>query len=1051
MAWKTCVLAAVLVTAAATMTAAQQITGTISGVVTDSSRGVVPGATIQVVNVGNRASRTVVTDEAGRYRVFNLTPGTYVVSAEMSGFAPVIRDNITVNINREVSVDIVLELGQLSEQVTVSGATSTVSTGSTAVVGVVTTEQIAELPLNGRNFIQLATLQPGVAVSRSTGKSFHAGYGGTNVSVAGARPEMTGYFIEGTNIADVSDKAPSSVAGVLLGVDAIQEFSVQTHGYSAEYGRAAGGVVSAITKSGTNAIRGSSFGFFRNSAMDARNYFDDGDVPPFKRSQFGGSIGGPLVRNKLFYFGAYEGLRERLARTTLARLPNQAARDGYLPDGAGGLTFVGVHPLAKPYLDALFPIPNGRDFGDGTAELAHATEDPTDEDFFVGKIDWTISGKDSALVRFSRDVSDSQSGLENPLFLADTRTNTRYLMTQHQRVFNDRLLNVLRGAVNRTARVSDTAVPLIDFPENLYYTRVPYPGGLSISGMTGVPNGSPAEYAQTIYQVNDTMTWNTSRHTMKFGFDVQRYQFDAYSYPSYGGSFGFRNLAEFLTLRRSATAAANVFTGSLPGSDTRRDITQTYVAGFAQDEFRVGDRLTLNYGLRYEFVTEAKDSEDRVAGLLSLDDLETGPKGVTPGSPMFDPPSPWLVPRLGAAWDPFGTQKTSVRAGFGIFTQPLTTSYYRGTVSRIFPYYAGVNIRQPAVFGPSVQQLLDQGTSLEVVKRSEFILWDAEQPRMTQYNLTVQHEFRGGFVAEVGYLGSRGDSLPFYGDPNSVPAEQTADGRWRVVPGAGLRYPSWGRIRTKKNVATSEYNGLTAGLTRRLGDGLLIQGSYTLGKSTDDWSAGLLGNDDFEGARGSAANWWCVECENGPSNFDVRHSFMFNGVYELPFGRGQAGLAGALAGGWQVGVLVNVASGLPFSPYIGFDRAGDRQTDSNLQRPDLAPGYAGNPIIGSPENWFDESAFVLPEAGFYGNAGRNILRGPDFRTVDLSLVKNNRIGRTSLQLRAEAFNLLNRANFGIPSSPDLFNTNGTRRVGATRITSTVSTARQIQLGVKLLF
>lgn len=1052
MRWKPClVLAAVIVLILPAIALAQQITGTIRGTVSDSSRAVVPGVTIQVVNVATGATRAVVTDESGRYRAFNLAPGTYTVAAELTGFSPVIRDGITVNINREVAVDIVLQLGQLSEQVTVSGESSTVDGGSTAVIGVVTTKQIAELPLNGRNFIQLATLQPGVAISRATGKSFHAGYGGTNISIGGARPEMTGYLIEGTNIADVADKAPSSVAGVLLGVDAVQEFSVQTHGYSAEYGRAAGGVVSAVTKSGTNALRGSSFGFFRNSAMDARNFFDQGDAPPFQRSQFGASLGGPIMKNRLFYFLSYEGLHERLAQTTLARLPNQAAHNGFLPDGQGGLTFVGVHPLVRPYLDALFPIPDGREFGDGTAELVHASSDPTDENFIVGKLDWTIGQKDSMFVRFSGDVSDSQSSLENPRFRADTSTDTRYFMTQHQRVFSSGVLNVLRGAINRTSRVSDTGVPLFDFPSSLYYTAVQYPGGIAISGMTGAPGGSPADYAQTLLQLNDSLTWSKGRHTMKFGFDLQRYLFEASSYPSYGGQFGFRNLAEFLTLRRSATAAANVFTGSLPGSDTRRDMRQTYAALFAQDEFRVTDRLTFNYGLRYEAVTAPFDTEDRVAGLLSLDDLESGPRGVTPGSPMFDAPNPWLVPRLGLAWDPFGRQTTSIRAGFGLFTQPLTTSYYRGTASRIFPYYAGVNIRQPPVFGPGVQQLLDQGAGLEVVKRSEFIIYEAKQPYMSQYNLNIQHEFARGLVAEIGYLGSRGSNLPFYGDPNSVPAEQTDDGRWRVVPGAGLRYPSWGRIRTKKNVAGSAYNGLTAGLNRRFKDGLLLQASYTLAKATDDWSAGLLGNDDFDNGRGSATNWWCVECERGLSNFDVRHTLIVNGVYELPFGRSLTGLGGALVRGWQVGVIVNMASGNPFTPYIGWDRAGDRQTDSNLQKPDRAPGFSGSPIIGSPDNWFDATAFVLPEAGYYGNAGRNSLIGPNLRTMDLSIVKNSRVGRAGLQLRAEAFNILNRANFATPDAGNLFNTDGSRRPNATRITSTTTTARQVQLGVKLLF
>jgi hypothetical protein len=258
-------------------------------------------------------------------------------------------------------------------------------------------------------------------------------------------------------------------------------------------------------------------------------------------------------------------------------------------------------------------------------------------------------------------------------------------------------------------------------------------------------------------------------------------------------------------------------------------------------------------------------------------------------------------------------------------------------------------------------------------------------------------------------------------------------------------------MRTKKNEAESVYHGFMAGLNRRFANGLLFQASYTLATSMDEWSAGLLGSNDFDNGAGSATNWWCVECEHGPSNFDVRHTFVFNGVYQLPFGRNLTGFTGALARDWQVGMIVNIASALPFTPYVGFDRAGDRQSDIGQQKPDVVPGYGDDRIIGSPDNWFDAEAFGLPEAGYYGNASRNLLRGPNFRTVDLSVFKNVRFGARSLQFRAEVFNVLNHANFGTPEAGPLFNTDLTRRTAATRVTRTTSTSRQVQLGIKLLF
>src|SRR3989454_3081378 len=354
---------------------AQGTTGTVSGTVVDESRAVLPDVTIEVKNVENGATRTLVTDAAGRYRALNLPPGLYSVTAELPGFAIAKRENLTLEIGREIPADLVMKIGSFADQITVEGVASNVDLSSTVAGGVVSPTQIAELPLNGRSFMQLAALQPGVTVSRATAREFTGGFGSTQVSIGGARPEMTGYLLEGTNIADISDKAPSSMAGVLLGVDAVKEFSVQTHDYAAEFGRAAGGVISAVTKSGTNAIHGTVFEFLRDSKFDAPNFFDPGGAtPPFTRNQFGATAGGPIVKNKLFYFGSYEGLRQNLSLTRLARLPNATAHNGILPAGA-----VAISPLVKPYFDLLYPIPTRKDFGDGTAGMRHTDVKPTEQ------------------------------------------------------------------------------------------------------------------------------------------------------------------------------------------------------------------------------------------------------------------------------------------------------------------------------------------------------------------------------------------------------------------------------------------------------------------------------------------------------------------------------------------------------------------------------------------------------------------------------------------------------------------------------------------------
>jgi len=1024
--------------------------------VRDQSHAVLPGTTIEVKNVETGAVRALVSDNDGRYRALGLPPGAYAVTASLSGFNKAEARDVVVQIGRDTTVDLTMTVGQVTEAVTVSGEVSLLDLSGATVGGVVTTKQIAELPLNGRSFMQLATLQPGVSVSRNTGKDFTGGFGGTQISIAGARPEQTGYLLEGTNISDIADKAPSSVAGVLLGVDTVKEFSVKTHGYSAEFGRAAGGIISAVTKSGTNSFHGTVFEFMRDSKLDAKGFFDTGDdPPPFTRHQAGGTLGGPIIQNKLFFFGSYEGLRERLATTRIARFPNAAAHQGLIPVN-GALTNVGVHPTVKPYLDLLFPLPNGRDFGDGTGEYSFAETEPTNEHFLVGKVDWTPTLKDNFAVRVSSDMSDNTTwGRNHPTFTAETTTDTRYIMSQWQRIFSGTTLNEFRGAVNRTARTL-LPVPLTDIPKNLFFVNEPYFGYIEFSGAPITSAGNvddSANYTQNLYQFSDTLTLQRGKHTIKTGGDFQRYHFDGFSNSRLGGNYRFRSLQEFLTLNRSATAQADRYTGNLPGTDTNRHMRQNYWSFFVHDDYRLSSAFSLSLGLRYEFVTTPYELDAKVAGLLSLDDLESGPKGITPGSPLFDNPSMshGFAPRLGAAWTP--NTKTTIRGGGGIFYQPLTVSFYRGTTFRLYPYFAGVDIRQPTVFGPGIQDVLNSAAgTANVQKRSEFISYDTKQPYNVQWYLNTQRELGKGLVAEIGYLGSRGVNLPYYGDPNTTPSQYLADGTKVIVPGAQLRYPSWGRIRTRTTGAWSHYNGLTLGLEQRMAHGFQFQANYTYSRSTDTWSGGLQGSSDFLTGAGSAVDWWDIEFEKGRSSFDVPHNFVGNLVYALPTKKDATGFSGVMLNGWQVAGIFQASSGMPFHPLIGFDRAGDRQSDTDMQRPSWAPGFdASNAITGNVDQWFDPKAFVLPAAGTFGNVRRNSLRGPDLRVVDFSTFKNQQIFGKLLQIRVEIFNLFNRTNFNPPSNAIVFNSDGSYVSGAGRITTLATTPRQVQFGVKFVF
>ena len=1039
--------------------AAAQTTGSISGTVVDASKAVVPGVTLTVTNLNTGLERVHVSDEQGRYRALNLPPGLYRLAASLQGFGTVIRDQLTVELNRDLLVNIEMAVGNLAEQVTVAGETAAVSIGSTTTGGVVTTQQIAELPLNGRNFMQLATLQPGVITSRASAADQTGGFGEVQLSIGGARPEQTGYLMDGTNIADVSDRAPSSMAGVMLGVDSVQEFSVQTHGYAAEHGRAAGGVMSTVTKSGSNKFTGSVFEFHRNDALDERGYFTaDVPLPKFQRDQYGGTLGGPILKNHLFFFGAFEGLRERNAVARRGRFPNALAHQGFVPNAAGQLVNVGINPLAKPYLDFFYSeIPTGQDFGDGTAEIVHAYQDPTDNYLGVAKFDYTLPKGGTIMVRWSRDTSEYLQSDAHPMFYQESSTLARYFTVQHQHVFGSALANTLRFASNRSNRFSDTLTN-VEVPGSLFWSEDPHWGALSITNVTtaGSTATIPVEYDQTIYQLSDTLTWHKGGHVMKAGFDLQKYHFDGYSFSRYGGLYEFRSLTEFFTLNRGNGAVADRYTGNLPGTDTFREMRQDYVALFVQDDWRATDDLTLNYGLRYDFVTTPKELNGKFAGLLDLDDLNRLQDGVTPGTPLFDNPSKnSFAPRLGLAWNPFGDQKSTIKSGYGLFYQPLTPSFYRGTAFRVYPYFAGIDIRQPTVFGPANIEFLKQGVNASTIqKRSEFIFFDAEQPLMQQWHVNFERDLGRNMVAEIGYLGSKGHNLPFYGDPNTTPSEYGPDGVKRLVPGATLRYPSWGRVRTRINIARSTFHGMTAGFNKRFSDGWQFQASYSLGESWDNWSAGQIGGADFTNSAGGATDWWDPEYEWGPSSYDIRHTIVLNGTYEVPFGRNRGGFVGALIKGWQVNGLFQWASGLPFTPFVSGDQVGDGQADTGMHKANVnGPVTYPNTEI-NPETrrvlWFDPSVFSRPPAGVFGNARRNSLRGPSLKMADLSLFKNFRFSRFQGQFRLEAFNAFNWVNLGSPNTT-IFANNGTRNATAGTIASTATAARQVQLGIKFMF
>ena len=1016
-----CFLAALCATAAG----AQTTGGTIAGTVTDDSGAAVPGVTVTIRNAETGTQRTVVTEGDGRYQAESLQPGTYDVTAELTGFQKVLRQGVTLNLGQRAVVNLSMKVGGVEQEVTVIGTASLVNTTSGGVAGVVEQQQIRDLPLNGRDFSQLTLLQPGVLSTPTTERSVDRGMG-TQVAVAGARPNQISFILDGADVNSQGNQSPGSAAGGMLGVESVREFQVLINSYSAEHGRSSGGIVSAVTRSGTNAFHGAGFEFHRNDALDARTYFDpvDAPKPPFTRNQFGGYFGGPIRSDQTFFFASYEGLVQDLTQTNIVRVPSRATR-----------ARTDIAAAIRPYL-ALYPLPNGDETG-ATGLYTSTVDETIREHYFVTKIDHSFSDSNSISVRYLYD--DATQNLPDALNLwaGEQHTNNQFFTAEYQRIFTSRLLNEARVAFNRPFEESQS---LLLFPDDtsLYFIPGTRIGGIGVSGITGLGPSSetPTFFDYQSWQFIDTLTYTRGAHTFKAGVNWTTWFNDQDSSFQYGGSYAFNSLENFLTNR------ANTFEGATPGSTTDRNWQQSLIGLFVQDDFAVADRLTLNLGVRYEFITEPKEAQDRVAHMKTVLDPAT-----TPGYPLFENPSyKNVAPRVGFAWDVFGDSRTSLRGGAGYFYEPILGNYYRTYGNRTPPYMEQANIPNPPFPNPL-------GGNFVVRNRLDLFQYEANNPLRIQYNATFQREILPQLVASVGYIGSRGFHQVRNVEANHSVPEIRPDGSYffPLVNGATppRRNPNFESIRIRLTDGNSWYNGMTASLSKRFSNNLQFQGSYTFGESKDEGSQ-AIGSSDF--GNSFQPRYAYDRTDNyGRSDFDIRHNFVFNYSYLLPGREGASGATAALLNGWQISGIFSARTGVPFSPVLGFDRARARPRSGGAgQRPTWAPGFNRDAVIlGGPDQYFDPNAFILPEAGTFGDVGRNVLEGPGFSTWDMSVLKNFSFGRYRTQLRFEVFNLLNRTNFGLPADT-VFNAQG-RVESAGEITDIVGTARQMQIGLKFEF
>lgn len=1003
---------------------------TILGTVTDASGAVLPGVMVQATNVLTGSKRAVPTDANGVYRLAALPVGEYEVDAQLMGFSTAVRSGISLTVGREAVVNLTMGIGDFEERVVVSGEAPLVTSTTSELGGLVDEKTIRALPVYNRAFESLAFFEPGVSF-------YHSGSSDEKMIISGSRPNQVSVYMDGTDIGG----SGQTVGNDRLGVEAIQEFRVLTHNYSAAFGKTAGGIIETVSRSGTNQFHGSAYNYFRNSALDAKNFFDPKDEPisPFNRNQFGFALGGPIARDRTHFFVNYEGLRQSLGVRTLSGVPNEAARQGLLPDPRqpGQMINVGVNPAVQPYL-ALYPLPNGRDFGDGTAEHSWSYSAPTREHYLTAKIDHAFSGGDSAFVRYTLNPSSSTRPRPQPGFIGINEGRNQYLTVEHKKVISSRWMNIARGSIVRMNSESDS-IPDAQIDPSLSFMPGEVFGTISVSqglNQLGVATTAPRSEGETTIQLDEEVTHARGRHFLKMGVSFRRFAIDVVS-----GSTG-RGIYEFNTLRDFLEARPRRFRAALPESDVDRRYRQAMFAWFVQDDFRVLPTLTLNLGLRHEFVSSPIELDGKLSTMRSPMDPEV--TIVSDDEPYYKP-NPSLrnfSPRLGFAWDVFKDGKTSVRGGYGLYYNQMVGFYYTLWAARTPPFYFEGLVTNPS-FPDAVGDLDVNTVNVETINPTH-------TPRMHQFGVTLERQLGANWVVSTGYVGTRGRHLERNFEGNLNNWEVLSDGRFFYPRGASPINPNFNSIRIRPTDASSWYDSLQLSVKRKFAGSAQFQASYTWAKNLDNASA-TQGHQAADTSERLTHNPHDLDADRALSAMHVGHTFAFNGLVHIPWGRDLTGPLGMVLSGWSLSGAVKVASGIPFSAVLGFNRSNDGTSDNPPDRPNLIAGANNNPVLGGPDRYFDPSVFELQPAGFYGNLGRHTLITPGLVMVDLGLEKRFQLPRSRhIALRGEVFNALNRPNFGAPFRRVL-TSSGAIQGRAGTISDTVTTARQIQLALRFEF